>query len=80
MKLFLFILAGVFTLQSCNTGNKKKLPILGNREPVEHQVNGKTVIDTIYQTIPSFSYLNQDSIIVTDKDFEGKISVVLLLL
>lgn len=75
MKLFLFILAGVFTLQSCTTGNQKKLPILGNREPVERNVNGKIVVDTLYQTIPPFSYLNQDSITVTDKDFDGKIYV-----
>lgn len=66
----LFLLLG-----SCNSGNGKKLPILGNREAVQKVVNGKTVTDTIYQTIPSFSFINQDGAVVTDKDFDGKIYV-----
>lgn len=75
MRLFLFTLAVIFALQSCNSGEQKKLPILGNREPVERVVDGKTVVDTIYQTIAPFSYLNQDSVLISDKDFEGKIYV-----
>jgi protein SCO1/2 len=75
MRLFFFTLAGIFILSSCNTGDKKKLPILGNREPIERVVDGKTVVDTIYQTIAPFRYLNQDSIPVTEKDFDGKIYV-----
>lgn len=64
---------GLF-LASCSQ-TEKKLPILGTREPVEKVVNGKTVVDTIYQTIPPFQFLNQDSTIVTNKDFDGKIYV-----
>lgn len=75
MRLFLFILSGIFILQSCDSDNRRKLPILGEREPVERHVNGKTVVDTIYQTIAAFRYLNQDSIAVTEKDFDGKIYV-----
>lgn len=75
MRLIFFMLAGIVILQSCNSGTQKTLPILGSREPVEREVNGKTVVDTIYQTIPPFSYLNQDSTVVTDKDFDGKIYV-----
>ena len=69
------MLSGLFILQSCTSADQKKLPILGEREPVERVVNGKTVVDTIYQTIAPFSYLNQDSVPVTDKDFDGKIYV-----
>lgn len=75
MRLILSLLAGIMILQACNSGEKKKLPILGEREPVERQVDGKTVVDTIYQTIAPFSYLNQDSVLISDKDFEGKIYV-----
>ena len=75
MRLIFSMLAGILILQACNSGEKKKLPILGEREPVERQVDGKTVVDTIYQTIAPFSYLNQDSVLVSDKDFEGKIYV-----
>lgn len=75
MKKLLFIALAMLALQSCSNQSDTKLPILGNREPVERVVDGKTVIDTVYQTISPFSYLNQDSVAVTDKDFEGKIYV-----
>jgi len=75
MKKLLFIAFAVISLQSCKSPSDSKLPILGNREPIERTVDGKTVVDTIYQTIPPFSYLNQDSVLVTDKDFDGKIYV-----
>jgi protein SCO1/2 len=65
----------ILLLYSCTTKDVKQLPILGNREPVERIVNGNTVVDTIYQTIPAFSFINQDNIPVTDKDFDGKIYV-----
>ena len=71
----MFIALAVISLQSCKSTSDSKLPILGNREPIEKTVDGKTVVDTIYQTIPPFSYLNQDSVMVTDKDFDGKIYV-----
>ena len=73
MRIFL-LFPLIITLFSCNT-EEKKLPILGERAPVEQIKNGETVIDTIYQTIPPFSFLNQDSSIITGKDFEGKIYV-----
>lgn len=73
MRIFL-LLPLIIILFSCNT-EEKKLPILGERAPVERIKNGKTVIDTVYQTIPEFSFLNQDSSIITGKDFDGKIYV-----
>lgn len=73
-KVLLFIVTAI-AIQSCTGKSDQKLPILGNREPVERNVDGKLVVDTIYQTIPPFSYLNQDSVVVTDKDFDGKIYI-----
>ncbi len=75
MKKLLFIALITLVIQSCSNESDTKLPILGNREPVERTVDGKTIVDTIYQTISPFSYLNQDSLLVTDKDFDGKIYV-----
>ena len=73
-KLLLF--AAIFRLlQACTNKSDNKLPILGNREPVERIVDGKTIVDTVYQTISAFSYLNQDSVLVTDKDFDHKIYI-----
>jgi len=75
MKKLLYFATISIVLQSCSNQSDSKLPILGNREPVERIVDGKTVVDTIYQTIQPFSYFNQDSILVTEKDFDGKIYV-----
>ena len=75
MKKLLYFAIISIVLQSCSNQSDSKLPILGNREPVEKIVDGKTVVDTIYQTIQPFSYFNQDSILVTEKDFDGKIYV-----
>lgn len=75
MKKLLYYVLIALVLQSCSNQSDSKLPILGNREPVERIVDGKTIVDTIYQTIQPFSYFNQDSILVSDKDFDGKIYV-----
>ncbi len=75
MKKLLYLALSILVIQSCTNKSDTKLPILGNREPVERTVDGKTVVDTIYQTISPFSYFNQDSILVSDKDFDGKIYV-----
>ena len=74
MKSKIILAASIFFLASCSD-TEKRLPILGEREPVEKVVDGKTITDTIYQTIPAFNFVNQDSAIVTEKDFEGKVYV-----
>lgn len=75
MKKLLYFAHLFIVLQSCSNQSDIKLPILGNREPVERIVDGKTIVDTMYQTIQPFSYFNQDSILVTEKDFDGKIYI-----
>lgn len=53
---------------SCNKKEEeKKLPVLGRHEYTE--------TDTIYHTIADFEFVNQDSAIVTNETFEGKIYV-----
>lgn len=52
----------------------KRLPFL-QMEQQEKVVDGKTVIDTVFRTIPAFKLFNQDSVAVTDKDFNGTIYV-----
>lgn len=59
---------------SCSSSDRK-LPVYGERTPVEKEVDGKQVVDTIYHTIPDFSFLNQDSVQLTQDFFEGKIYV-----
>ena len=52
-----------------------KLPILGRSEIVHKVVDGKTVEDTIYHQIGSFSFVNQDSVVVNNETFENRIYV-----
>lgn len=71
------ILAGlslsVLFLFSCKD-QPKRLPFL-QLEQTERVVDGKTVIDSVFRTIPAFKLLNQDSVPVTEKDFNGAIYV-----
>jgi protein SCO1/2 len=58
---------------SCIEQKPNRLPFLGNYDVTYQQQNGKTTTDTIYQTIPDFSFFNEDSVIVNNKTFEGKV-------
>lgn len=53
----------------------KKLPYIGEPDVVRKMVDGKEVEETIYPTIPEFSFQNQNGETVTGKSFEGKIYV-----
>jgi protein SCO1/2 len=70
--IYLFLIAMVIT--ACKE-TSRKLPIYGNRQAVNHTVDGKKIVDTIYQTIPAFSFINQDSVIISNHLFDGKIYV-----
>lgn len=74
MKQILF-LGLVAILFSCTeeVETKKVLPILGNYDIEYSLLDGKEVTDTVYQTIPFFSFLNQDSARVKSTDLKGKI-------
>jgi protein SCO1 len=62
----LFVVIGISLLFSCENASRK-LPILGERE----FING----DSVYHTIPDFSFINQDNKTITNKNYEGKIYV-----
>ncbi|MFZ2906848.1 MAG: SCO family protein [Cyclobacteriaceae bacterium] len=64
-QLSIFVFA-LLLLYGCNP-TEKPLPVFGERT-----VNGT---DTVYHTIADFEFLNQDSVMVTSKTFEGKIYV-----
>lgn len=69
----LFIAIAFLFLVSCKD-KPQPLPFL-QAEINEKVVDGKTVQDTVFKTIPAFKFLNQDSVEVTNKDFDGKIYV-----
>lgn len=66
MKTVNILLSICLTLLGC-TNKNNKLPILGNPTIVGS--------DTIYPTIQSFNFINQDSIEVTERTFNGKIYI-----
>lgn len=61
--IYLFLLLAVLT--GCKD-KTKRLPFL------QQDITGN---DTTYRTIPVFKFLNQDSAVVTNKDFDGAIYV-----
>ena len=68
MRLKIIILNFLVALLVFSCSQEKKLPFLGPK-----QVNATG--DTVYHQIPSFRFLNQDSVIVSEKDVEGKVYV-----
>lgn len=69
-----FLLAIVLFLSSCK--ENRKLPIYGLRETKEVKNSDGTMgVDTVYQTIPDFKFLNQDSTYITNNHFKGKVYV-----
>lgn len=78
MRNLLFSLIGSCALAisaGCNNQTSKTLPILGSRDPVTKVVDGKTVTDTLYHSIPGFRLLNQDSVFIDNQQFENGVYI-----
>jgi protein SCO1/2 len=74
MRFVVSLLGSIVLLFSCEQSQKKHvLPFIGNYDIEYKLIDGKEVADTVYPSIPSFSFLNQDSIRVSKKDFNNKI-------
>ena len=71
---YTFLIGVVFALAGCRSGDDK-LPILGQREAVTTVVDGKSVTDSTYQTIPDFAFVSQYGDTVTAKTLDNKIYV-----
>lgn len=65
----LIVALGLLVLTGCTTDGAKEtpLPYLGNYEVVDG--------DTIYHEIPDFRFVNQDSQVITNHTFAGKVYV-----
>ncbi len=77
MKKLIGAAAIILLYSACKFGaaDKNTLPIYGERETTVKTVEGKEVTDTIYHTIPDFSFVNQYGDSVTNKSLDGKIYV-----
>ena len=61
-----YIIGAATSIFSCENSSRK-LPIMGERD----FVNG----DSVFHTIPDFAFINQDSLPITNKTYEGKIYI-----
>ena len=68
--LIILIVTALF-FSACES--KRILPKLGKIDLEYRVVNGKKVADSIFQKIPEFRFLNEDSIFVGNKNFKNKI-------
>jgi len=62
-------------LAGCTMPKEEKLPIMGRKEINEKEINGKIVSDTTYHQIADFSFVNQDSAVVTHHTFKDQIYI-----
>jgi protein SCO1/2 len=63
----IYLVATLLLFTSCSKRKEGRLPIFGEREIIG--------ADTTYHTIADFQFVNQDSAIVTNDTFKGKIYV-----
>jgi protein SCO1 len=69
-----------FLVMNCSTKNSSEdadlpLPILGNRQVQEFEMEGKTIQDTVYHKIADFSFTNQEGKEINNSSVEGKVYV-----
>lgn len=74
-RLGLLIVIALVYIACTQTDKKATLPIMGNRDTITRMVNGKAVIDTVYQTIPDFKFINQYGDSISQKSLKGNIYV-----
>ncbi len=60
---------------ACKNKETKVLPIYGDRQPITKMIDGKQVTDTVYATIPPFSFVDQERQTISEKNLDGKIYV-----
>ncbi|SEA68580.1 SCO family protein [Pedobacter hartonius] len=71
---YTIVLAAILFLCACK--EQRKLPVYGLRDTkTVKNSDGTRSVDTVYQTIPAFKLLNQDSTYITNDNFKGKIYV-----
>ncbi len=74
MRFSFLLLVAIFYLAACNMGDRK-LPVLGIKTVVVHEVNGQKVTDSVDYTVPGFTFVDQDSNTVNAATLQNKIYV-----
>lgn len=71
---WLWFLITLTVFWSCQSSDNS-LPILGQRKAVTKTIDGKVVTDSVYHTIPDFTFVSQYGDTVTAQNVAGKIYV-----
>jgi protein SCO1/2 len=76
MRKLATLIGVILCYAACKSGgNNATLPIYGNRDTQTVTKDGKQVVDTIYQTIPAFKFVNQYGDSITQNSLKGDIYV-----
>lgn len=76
MKKLIWPALAMLVFAACSHKNTAaKLPIYGDRQPITKTIDGKQVTDTVYATIPPFSFVDQERKTITEQNLSGKIYV-----
>lgn len=75
MKKLIWPMLALLAFTACKNNETKVLPIYGDRQPITKIVDGKQVTDTVYATIPPFSFVDQERQTISGKNLDGKIYV-----
>lgn len=74
--LFILFLLAITIAQSCTQSTKdERLPLLGRREVITKTEDGKSIVDTVYHTVSDFVFVDQDSALVSNETYDGKIYI-----
>lgn len=73
---FALVATGIASCTPAKDSKASGLPVLGHRPLVEKEVNGKTVIDTLEHIVKPFSFVDQDSTVITNETVAGKVYLV----
>ncbi len=65
----------LFAISCDRPYGKNELPIMGRKQIIEKEVNGKTTTDTLDHRIADFVFYDQDSSLITNETFKGQIYV-----
>lgn len=74
MRIFLPVCCLFLALFACQS-KTQKLPILGNRSAEVKIIDGKEVVDSVFQTIPDFSFIDQDSVVINNDSLKTSIYI-----
>lgn len=76
--LLLMLIVPAFLLWFFSTAKHQftRLPYFGEKTPTTKVVNGETITDTIFHTVPAWSLIDQDSNEIGDGNYKNKIYVV----